>query len=107
MRIAEQHIKSGYFWLPSQPENKIPGTLKIYDGGKIELEIIGNFNNDLASISDTPTLQRIVGHIEKIITLLLTTAFIERKIFHLEAFQNLYCISVRFYLALIMKRMKS
>lgn len=65
MRIAEQHIKSGYFWLPSQPENKIPGTLKIYDGGKIELEIIGNFNNDLTSFRDILTLQRIVGHIEK------------------------------------------
>lgn len=65
MRITEQHINSGYFWLPSQPENKIPGTLKISDGGKIELEIIGNFDNSLKSFNDDPTLKRIVGHIEE------------------------------------------
>jgi len=64
MRITEQHIKSGYFWLPFQPENKIPGTLKISDGGKIELEIIGNFENSLTSFDDNLALQRIVGHIE-------------------------------------------
>lgn len=65
MRITEQHIKSGYFWLPSQPENKIPGTLKISDGGEIDLEIIGNFDNSLESFNDDITIQRIVGFVEK------------------------------------------
>lgn len=65
MRIIEEHINSGYFWLPSQPENKIPGTLKISDGGEIELEIIGNFENSLESFNDNLILPRIVGYIEK------------------------------------------
>ena len=34
LRIKEEFKKSGYFWLPSNPENKIPGTLTIKDGGK-------------------------------------------------------------------------
>lgn len=58
MRITEERIRSGFFWLPSEPEIKIPGTLKITDGGKIELEIVGNFGKDL-------NISRIVGHIEE------------------------------------------
>lgn len=57
MRIKEEFKKSGYFWLPSTPNHKIPGTLHITDGGNIELEVVGiledkgdfvhAFNNDV------------------------------------------------------------
>ena len=40
MRIKEDFKKSGYFWLPSAPDKKFPGTLSISDGGVIDLEII-------------------------------------------------------------------
>ena len=39
MRIEKEYIKSGYFWLPEQPDNKIPGILTILDGGDIELDV--------------------------------------------------------------------
>ena len=79
MRIKEDFKKSGYFWLPSTPDQKYPGTLSISDGGIIDLEIvelfesIGSDSIDWGSINwDTlnwePTFnndfKRIVGHIE-------------------------------------------
>ena len=36
MRIKEELKRSGYFWLPSEPDEKLPGTLSISDGGFIE-----------------------------------------------------------------------
>lgn len=79
MRITEQHVKSGYFWLPSQPENRIPGTLKISDGGEIELEIIGNFDTSLEEFSDNYNLQRIIGHIEEDGYVTLDNCFYRKK----------------------------
>jgi len=58
LRIKEEFKKSGYFWLPSSPERIIPGTLTITDGGNIELELFGVFDNN-------DKLARIIGHIEK------------------------------------------
>ena len=40
MRIKEEFKKLGYFWLPSAPDEKVPGTLSISDGGNIELEVL-------------------------------------------------------------------
>ena len=40
MRIKEEFKKSGYFWRPSEPDRKLPGTLSISDGGNIELEVL-------------------------------------------------------------------
>ena len=45
MRIKEDFKKSGYFWLPSAPDKKFPGTLSISDGGIIDLEIIELFES--------------------------------------------------------------
>ena len=45
MRIKEDFKKSGYFWLPSSPDKKFPGTLSISDGGIIDLEIIELFES--------------------------------------------------------------
>ena len=69
MRIKEEIKRSGYFWLPSAPEKKIHGTLNISDGGKIELEVVGLFDETAggqnSAISDSEEFERIVGNIEK------------------------------------------
>lgn len=59
--MKEKIKKSGYFWLPSVPEKKIAGTLNISDGGKIELEVAGLFDENI----ERDKFERIVGHIEK------------------------------------------
>ena len=46
MRIKEEFKKSGYFWLPSEPDKKLPGTLSISDEGIVKLEAIGESVND-------------------------------------------------------------
>ena len=69
MRVREKLEKAGYFWLPSTPERKIPGTLIIRDGGNIELEVVGLFDESIEGLNKTlygqHELGRIVGHIEK------------------------------------------
>jgi len=69
LRIKDEFKKSGYFWLPSAPDKKIPGTLIITDGGNIELEIVGLFDQSPEGLNRALTgkdeLERIVGHIEK------------------------------------------
>lgn len=79
MRIKEDFKKSGYFWLPSAPDKKFPGTLSISDGGIIDLEIVELFESvgsdnlnsesvDWDILGWEPTFRnhfkRIVGHIE-------------------------------------------
>jgi hypothetical protein len=69
MRIKEEFKKSGYFWLPSTPEKKIPGTLFISDGGRIELEVIGLFDESIEGLNKLNSLshrelKRIIGYIE-------------------------------------------
>ena len=51
MRIEEEYKKTGYFWLPGKDEKKIPGILSINDGGKIELEIVGHFDESIESLN--------------------------------------------------------
>ena len=69
MRLKEEIKRSGYFWLPSASEKKIPGTLHISDGGKIELEVVGLFDGTVgeqdSAIDDRGEFERIVGQIEK------------------------------------------
>ncbi|RKU37243.1 hypothetical protein C6496_10885 [Candidatus Poribacteria bacterium] len=79
MRIKEDFKKSGYFWLPSAPEKKYPGTLSISDGGIIDLEIVELFESIGSDSADQESVswdilnwepvfrnrfKRIVGHIE-------------------------------------------
>ena len=59
MRINQELTRLGHFWLPSAPERRIPGTLSIIDGGHIQLEASGRFNEY------SPSIERIVGEIEK------------------------------------------
>ena len=79
MRIKREFKKHGYFWLPSAPDKKFPGTLSVSDGGIIDLEIVELFESvdsyDLGGerwfwdiLNWEPTFKnhfkRIVGHIE-------------------------------------------
>lgn len=83
MRIKEEFKKSGFFWLPSAPERKIPGTLVITDGGNIELKVVGLFDESIEGINralnDKDELERIVGHIEKHGLVTLDNCFYENK----------------------------
>jgi len=69
LRVKENIEKAGYFWLPSTPDIKIPGTLIIKDGGNIELEVVGLFDESVEGLKKTLRGQynsgRIVGNIEK------------------------------------------
>lgn len=62
MRIEKEFIKSGYFWLPDNENEKVPGVLTILDGGRAELEVVGLFNDGVATQSEK--LSRIIGCIE-------------------------------------------
>lgn len=53
MRLLEEYKKSGYFWLPDKPKNKIPGTLTIVDGGHIELETVGLLDDSVEAMNQT------------------------------------------------------
>lgn len=65
MRLSEPIEKSGYFWLPAKPDNRLPGILRVTDTGKTDVEVIGIFGDTLAAMNDsTPELGRIVGVIE-------------------------------------------
>lgn len=62
MRLSEPFEKSGYFWLPARPDNRLPGTLRVTETGKTNLDVIGIFGDALAALNDsTPDLGRIVG----------------------------------------------
>lgn len=65
MRIKEEYKKTGYFWLPGKVEKKIPGILSINDGGKVELEIVGHFDESVESLNGNDEIDRIIGHVEK------------------------------------------
>lgn len=45
MRTLEEITKKGYFWLPSTPEKRLPGTLNISKSGKVMLEVMGLFES--------------------------------------------------------------
>lgn len=79
MRISEEYRRSGYFWLPDAPEKKIPGTLAISDGGNIELEVVGLFDDSIRALNGEDDLSRIVGHIEKDGLVTLENCFYRKK----------------------------
>ena len=64
MRLPEQMEKVGYFWLPEDTKQQLPGTLRISDSGEIALEVIGSFGDPIDQLNDQPSLGRIVGIIE-------------------------------------------
>ncbi|HRB17430.1 MAG TPA: hypothetical protein PK224_16665 [Nitrospira sp.] len=64
MRISEPIEKSGYFWLPNNPDTKLPGTLRISEFGKTTLETIGIFGNTIRALIQNSAPKRIVGFLE-------------------------------------------
>ena len=68
MRIKEEIKRSGFFWLPSSPQNQIFGTLSISDGGDIKLELAQSLDPSIqAQLRATrpDSLNWILGHVEK------------------------------------------
>lgn len=65
MRIEQYFLKSGYFWLPENEKRKLPGTLKITDGGEIELEVLGLFDESIQGLNAPPEIGRVIGTVEK------------------------------------------
>ena len=69
MRIKEEIKRTGVFWLPSFPQNQIPGTLSISDAGNVKLELTQPI--DISSLqalfgySPDDSLGYILGHVEK------------------------------------------
>lgn len=79
MRIDEEFIRTGYFWLPEKEDRKIPGTLSISDGGHIELEVVGLFDESIESLNGYDDLSRIIGHVEKDGLVTLDSCFYTKK----------------------------
>ena len=65
MRVEENYKRTGFFWLPEKEDRKIPGILSIDDGGRVELEVVGHFDEDFAAMSHDNDFLRIIGHVEK------------------------------------------
>lgn len=64
MRIEKEYKKIGYFWLPGNEEEKIPGVITISEGGRIELEVMGFFHLSESVDIRTTEFTRIIGHVE-------------------------------------------
>lgn len=43
MKLSEQHIFKGYWWLPDNPDDRVAGVLTYTPSEKISLELIGGF----------------------------------------------------------------
>ena len=55
MRIKEEIKKAGVFWLPTYPQNQIPGTISISDRGNVKLEIAQSLDPSMqAQLGGTP-----------------------------------------------------
>lgn len=70
MRITDPISESGYFWLPSTPDHKVPGRITISNGGKVEIETIGHLSNSASQLEQMLSLntqgeERIHGHINQ------------------------------------------
>ena len=78
MRIKEKIIKSGKFWLHSNPDNKVAGILSIFDGGEISLETNGMLQKDNFS-NGVKEHNRIVGVVENLGYVTLENCFYTGK----------------------------
>jgi hypothetical protein len=79
MRIIDEYVKTGYFWIPEREEKKIPGILTIKNGGDIELEVVGLFDESIESLNGDGQLDRIVGHVENDGLVTLDNCFYTKK----------------------------
>lgn len=88
MRIEEEYKKTGYLWLPEKEDKKIPGVLSISDGGYIELEIAGLFDESLDSLNRNDDIDRMIGHVENGGLVILDNCFYTKNVSRLEVSQN-------------------
>ena len=51
MKMTEQHVFKGYWWLPDKPEDKVAGVLTYSPGERILLELIGGFESEEVTIA--------------------------------------------------------
>lgn len=65
MRVAEKQVRSGFFWLPSDPTRQLPGSLEISDSGHIVLKILGTTSEPSPLFADKEVIPRVVGLVEK------------------------------------------
>lgn len=61
MRNSTVIEEAGYFWLPSTPDSRLPGTLHISERGRITLDVIGMFGDPVQAFTVNGSLKRIVG----------------------------------------------
>lgn len=64
MRVKDNIEKIGYFWLPSNSENKLAGKLTIEDGGTIILQLHGLFGKNPYEQYTLSNLNIILGDID-------------------------------------------
>lgn len=64
MRIDNTLKNNGYFWLPKNPERKIPGILIIENGGRITIETLGNFDEKISDFQGGTEIERLIGYLE-------------------------------------------
>ena len=81
MRIKEEFKKSGYFWLPSEPEIKVQGILSIADGGNIELETLDLLNVSDRVLDSKDRVKRIFGEIEDNVSVIINDCLCYKSIF--------------------------
>ena len=70
MRTPEPFEALGIFWLPLEPDTKLPGYLRISESGEVTLEVTGEFEGRLTAIqnrlrSNIQQVDRIVGKVAK------------------------------------------
>lgn len=66
MRITKDLTLAGSFWLPGKKHDQCSGTLRIVDGGRIRLELIGFFEGRNEFSSTSFPMPRVVGYVEEI-----------------------------------------
>ncbi len=52
---------TGFWWLPTNPENKVPGTLRYRVGDRMTLELFGSLQGDLDGSEDDSNNDIILG----------------------------------------------
>ena len=61
MRLEEPKVANGFFWLPSDPDKKAPGTLRVSESGKATLEVMDSHLSFTRRKFETSESIRILG----------------------------------------------
>jgi len=83
VRIKEAIQKPGYFWRPTAPEKRVPGTLFISYGGSIRLELFGSFDDFITEITTGIGIENepvnIIGFVEDLQFVKLEKCYYKNK----------------------------